>query len=96
MHEPDLPVRELLAKNFMAWTDAIRECLDEAGGRLPSDVDREQLAQFVLSTMEGGVMQARTFRDIEYFDASIRQLREYFDYLLMNPQTNKRRGKINA
>jgi AcrR family transcriptional regulator len=96
LHEPDPAVRERLAKNFKAWIDAIAECLLEAKPRLPANMSRHELAQFVLTIMEGGVMQARTFRDIEYFDASIRQLREYFDYLLMNPQTNKRRGKINA
>jgi hypothetical protein len=31
--------------------------------------------------MEGGVMQARTFRKIAYFDNAVRQLRRYFDYL---------------
>jgi hypothetical protein len=39
------------------------------------------LAQFVLTTMEGGVMQARTFRDVGYFDAAVRQLRQYFQCL---------------
>jgi hypothetical protein len=31
--------------------------------------------------MEGGVMQARTYRSLEAFDASVAQLRNYFDYL---------------
>jgi hypothetical protein len=31
--------------------------------------------------MEGGVMQARTFRDIDYFDAGVRQLRQYLALL---------------
>jgi hypothetical protein len=35
--------------------------------------------------MEGGVMQARTFRDIAYFDASVRQLRRHFDRLQAEP-----------
>ena len=33
LHEPDPPVRERLAKNFSNWTDAIEECLVEAGER---------------------------------------------------------------
>src|SRR5215470_1772288 len=81
LHEPDLPVRERLAANFQAWVDAIAGCLEEAGNRLPADLDRRELAHFVLTTMEGGVMQARTFRKVKYFDQAVRQLRRYFDCL---------------
>jgi AcrR family transcriptional regulator len=81
LHEPDPPVRERLAKNFSAWIDAIAECLQQAKARLPAELDRRELAQFVLTTMEGGVMQARTFRDIAYFDAAVRQLHQYFKRL---------------
>jgi AcrR family transcriptional regulator len=81
LHEPDLAVRERLARNFSAWIDAIAECLSQAKARLSSDLDRQELAQFVLTVMEGGVMQARTFREIEYFDAAVRQLRQYFKCL---------------
>jgi AcrR family transcriptional regulator len=82
LHEPDLPVRERLAKNFSAWVEAIHQCLAEAGPRLPAELDRVALARFVLTTMEGGVMQARTFRDLAYFDASVLQLRHYVQGLL--------------
>lgn len=78
MHEPDPVVRERLAANFTAWSRAIEECLDEARDRLPPDVDRQALAQFVLTSMEGGVMQARTHRSLAPFDASVGQLRNYF------------------
>jgi len=78
IHEPDPPVRERLAANFDAWTRAVRGCLDDAGDRLPADVDRGELAQLVLSTMEGGVMQSRTHRTIDAFDAGVRRLRDYF------------------
>jgi TetR/AcrR family transcriptional repressor of nem operon len=81
LHEPDLAVRERLAKNFSAWIEAIDECLSQARNRFPADLDRRELAQLVLTIMEGGVMQARTFRDIEYFDAAVRQLRRYFKCL---------------
>ena len=40
IHEPDPPVRELLAANFQAWTDAVHECLLEADRRLPDALDR--------------------------------------------------------
>lgn len=77
LHEPDPPVREMLALNFTNWALAVERCLDDAGDRLPADVDREALSQFVLTTMEGGVMQARTHRSIEPFDASVNLLRDY-------------------
>ena len=81
LHEPDPAVRERLARNFSAWTEAVEECLLQAKERLPADLNRRELARFVLTTMEGGVMQARTFRDIEHFDAAVRQLRHYFKCL---------------
>ena len=82
LHEPDPAVRERLARNFDAWIEAVAECLLQAKSRLPADLNRRELAQFVLTTMEGGVMQARTFRDIDYFDAAVRQLRRYFKGLI--------------
>jgi TetR/AcrR family transcriptional repressor of nem operon len=85
LHEPDLPVRLGLVKNFRAWIAAIGECLQQANQRFPVEIDLRELAQFVLTTMEGGVMQARTFRDIAYFDAAVAQLRQYINRLLTNP-----------
>jgi TetR/AcrR family transcriptional repressor of nem operon len=82
IHDPDPSVRELLAANFRAWTDAVHGCLLEAGPRLPDTVDRGALAEFVLTTMEGGVMQARTYRDVTYFDRAVQQLRNYMEILL--------------
>lgn len=81
LHEPDPAVRERLAKNFSAWIEAIEGCLSQATARLPAGLDCRELAQFVLTAMEGGVMQARTFRDIDYFDGAVRQLRHYFNCL---------------
>lgn len=82
MHEPDPVVREKLAANFSAWARAIEKCLEAAGRRLPADVDRQALSQFVLTTMEGGVMQARTHRSLATFDACVGQLRNYFRCLV--------------
>ena len=81
LHEPDPPVRELLSVNFSGWVSHIRACLDAAGSRLPRSVNTEQLAVFVLTTMEGGVMQARTHRSLSAFDASVASLKDYFDRL---------------
>lgn len=81
LHEPDPKVRALLAQNFTNWTAAIVECLDQAPERIPADVDKAALAEFVLTAMEGGVMQARTHRDVAYFDRVVAMLRTHFDML---------------
>jgi TetR/AcrR family transcriptional regulator, transcriptional repressor for nem operon len=81
IHEPDPPVRQAIADNFHAWVGAVEKCLIAAGPRLPKKLQRRELAEFVLTTMEGGVMQSRTHRDVAYFDNAVRQLRLYFDCL---------------
>jgi TetR/AcrR family transcriptional repressor of nem operon len=87
LHEPDPTVRSRLAANFTAWVDAIERCLVDAGPRLQRHVDRRALASFVLTTMEGGVMLARTYRDVTQFDMAVGQLRTYFDSLLAESGT---------
>jgi AcrR family transcriptional regulator len=77
MHEPDPPVRSLLAANFAGWIAAIEQCFVEAGDRLPSTVDRRALAIFALTTMEGGVMLSRTDRTLDAFDDAVAMLRDY-------------------
>jgi AcrR family transcriptional regulator len=74
--------RELLAVNFTGWRKVIEQCLAEAQKRLPESLDREQLALFVLTTMEGAVMLARSYRSIDPYDAAVTQLRDYFDRLV--------------
>ncbi len=91
LHEPDPAVRERLAKNFSNWTDAIEECLDAAGDRVPRGANKRALAEFVLTTMEGGVMLARSYRDIGYFDRAIGQLKEHFNRLLQPAKAPARR-----
>lgn len=81
LHEADPVVRDLLAVNFTGWTGAIEACLADAADQLPPDLDRKALAELVLTTMEGGVMQARTHRDVAYFDRGIAALHHYFDLL---------------
>ncbi|HEX4590586.1 MAG TPA: TetR family transcriptional regulator C-terminal domain-containing protein [Gemmataceae bacterium] len=94
----ELPVaRELLAENFTGWCKVVETCLEEAAGRLPADLDKARLAQFVLNTMEGAVMLARTYRTIEPYDTAVSQLRDYIDRLLKDgsdwsaPRRPKRR-----
>jgi TetR/AcrR family transcriptional repressor of nem operon len=81
LHEPDPPVRELLSINFTQWVGHVERCLLEAGDRLPADLDRHMVAILVLNVMEGGVMQSRTHRTLEAFDASVAGLRDYLTRL---------------
>lgn len=81
LHEPDPPVREMLSVNFDGWVRHVKACLDAARDRLPAGTDTRALATFVLTTMEGGVMQSRTHRTLEAFDASVAGLRGYLDLL---------------
>jgi TetR/AcrR family transcriptional regulator, transcriptional repressor for nem operon len=77
LHEPDPPVRARLAANFDAWVAAVERCFVDAGPRLPATVDRRALAVFALTTMEGGVMLARTHRTPDAFDSAVRMLRDH-------------------
>jgi len=93
LHEPDPPVRDLISINFDGWVDAIERCYVDAGPRLPDDVDRRGLAIFTLTTMEGGVMQARTHRTIDAFDRSVAMLRDYVTRLEMEVLSKQSQGK---
>jgi AcrR family transcriptional regulator len=73
--------RELVRQNFAAWRAAIAQCVRDAAPALRDGVDPDSLATFVLTVMEGGVMQATAERAIERYDDSVRHLRAYFDSL---------------
>ena len=85
LHEADPAVRERLAQNFQAWVAAVRACFEAAADRFPPATDFQALAEFVLTVMEGGVMQARTHRDVGYFDRNVAQLRAHIDMLTGAP-----------
>jgi TetR/AcrR family transcriptional regulator, transcriptional repressor for nem operon len=70
--------RELLHKNFENWTVRVERWLNTAGDRLPRDVDRRRLARFVLTVMEGGLMQSRAAGHLGPFDEATALLRDYF------------------
>jgi AcrR family transcriptional regulator len=74
--------RKLIDRNFANWARYIRRWLDDAGNRLPKEVNRDQLSRFVLTVMEGGIMQSRASGNLEPFDDSVLQLRAYIDSLL--------------
>ncbi len=80
-------VRELVAENFVAWRAAIQACLDDLSNRLPRETDTAQLAAFVLTVMEGGVMQSRVHASLEPYESAVQTLRDYFDRLLADGTT---------
>ncbi len=84
-------IHKRLADNFDGWTAAVQSCLEAARDRLPSDTNLETLSKFVLTVMEGGVMQARAHRAIAPFDASVEHLRSYFNLLI----SQRERANLN-
>ena len=75
-------VRALVAENFDGWCAAIEQCFEAARDRLPPGTDTARLSRFVLTVMEGGVMQARAERQLVRFEEGVAQLRDYIDILL--------------
>src|ERR1700742_3588105 len=80
--EEQFRVHKRLADNFDGWTAAIEKFLEDARERFPAGTNFATLSKFVLTVMEGGVMQARAHRDVAPFDASVEHLREYFRLLM--------------
>lgn len=74
-------IRRHIDRNFSLWKGRITEWLESARDRLPSGTDPEELATFVLTVMEGAIMQARAASDLKPYDESVRHLRRYFDSL---------------
>jgi|SRR5579871_6810974 len=79
--EEQFRVHKRLADNFDGWTAAVTKCLEDAKDSLPAATNLPTLAKFVLTVMEGGVMQARAHRSVEPFDACVAHLRAYFNLL---------------
>jgi hypothetical protein len=65
-----------------------------AGDRLPKNVDRAKLAHFVLTVMEGGLMQARAAGHMGPFDDSVAVLRDHFERLQAEAARRKRKQKV--
>ncbi len=85
MSEKSEAVRAKIALNFENWRNAIRDMLVAAKERLPAETDCEALATFILTVMEGGVMQSRAHRSLTPFEESVSVLRDYVNRLLAVP-----------
>jgi len=80
-------IRDLVNANFDNWASILRSWFEEGDAHLPADIDKEALARFVLTVMEGGVLQARAAGSVEPYDQSVAHLRRYFDSLQAARQT---------
>lgn len=81
--------RAKIAANFDGWVSWINKCLDDAGDQLPPEVDRAALARFVLTVMEGAVMQARAYHSLEPFDSAVKVLGDYLARLATEAEARK-------
>jgi TetR/AcrR family transcriptional repressor of nem operon len=85
--------RELIHRNFENWAGRVGGWLNDAGDALPRDLDRAKLARFVLTVMEGGLMQARAAGHMGPFDDSVAVLRDHFARLKHQAITESKKGK---
>ncbi len=92
--DDDARARQLIHQNFENWVVAVKQWLDDAGPRLPRALDRAQLARFVLTVMEGDIMQARAAGDLGPFDDSVAQLRQYFAALEKLATSERKESKV--
>jgi len=83
-------MRPLLERNLAAWSATVEGWLAEAVERFSPGTDLTALARFVLTVMEGAVLQARAAGSLAPFDASVACLRRHFD-LLQTPAGGRRR-----
>jgi hypothetical protein len=93
LHEPDPPCGRCW-RQFQHVGGRHRAMHPEGSSTARLDKSSRDLAEFVLTTMEGAVMQSRTQRDIGFFDRSVRQLRRYFSCLAKPSSAPVSRGRV--
>jgi AcrR family transcriptional regulator len=81
--------RALIVTNFENWAATVRGWLEASREQLPRRTDFTALSRFVLTVMEGGMMQARAARDIAPMDQSIENLRIYFSLLQAQAESER-------
>jgi TetR/AcrR family transcriptional regulator, transcriptional repressor for nem operon len=71
--ESDPAARTLIAAGFDQWTAAISDGLRSlhADGKLPSDIDPDDLATTLLATLQGGLLLAQVQRSSRPFETAI-------------------------
>lgn len=74
-------VRERIQALFEGWVARAAALLEEAGDRLPPQLDLRALARFILAAVEGGLLLARVDRDPSALDAALAGLERHLDLL---------------
>jgi TetR/AcrR family transcriptional repressor of nem operon len=74
--ESDPEARALIAAGFDQWTAAISDGLRSlhADGKLPPNIDPDDLATTLLATLQGGLLLAQVQRDIRPFETAVNTL----------------------
>jgi AcrR family transcriptional regulator len=75
---------------FEDWRGMITRCLEPIAYAFPGDMTSASLAMFVLTIMEGSVMQARAHKDITYFDESVQHLKNYLEKIIENEENTQK------
>jgi TetR/AcrR family transcriptional regulator, transcriptional repressor for nem operon len=71
--ESDPEARALIATGFEQWSTAISDGLQSlhANGRLPSDIDPDDLAVTLLATLQGGLLLAQMQQSARPFETAV-------------------------
>jgi hypothetical protein len=71
--ESDPEARALIAAGFERWSTAISEGLQalHADGKLPSDIDSDDLAVTLLAVIQGGLLLAQVQRSTHPFETAV-------------------------
>ena len=74
--ESDPEARALIAAGFDQWASTLSDGLRplHTEGRLPSDIDPDDLATTLLATLQGGLLLAQVQRDIRPFETAVNTL----------------------
>jgi TetR/AcrR family transcriptional repressor of nem operon len=74
--ESDPEARALIAAGFEQWSAAIGDALRSlhADGKLPSDIDPDDLATTLLATLQGGTLLAQVQRSTRPFETAVNTL----------------------
>jgi hypothetical protein len=88
--------RALIDRNFENWAGRVEGWLNTAGDLLPAATDRTKLARFILTVMEGGLMQSRAAGHLGPFDDSVAVLRDHFEHLMQQAKKEKRKNSVKA
>jgi TetR/AcrR family transcriptional repressor of nem operon len=83
--------RALIHKNFENWAARVESWLDAEDSPFPADLDRARFARFVLTVMEGGLMQARAAGHLGPFDEAVAVLGEHIALLTQQRKRRKRK-----